>query len=106
MESRKSINTNENAKKWAIYGGLFGLGIGWGIGKLKSNYLNIVGLPHRGLITAHAVVGLVTGATAGSLTRSSIGFFGAKNNQHVCQSNIIIDKNKEPQHTKQASFKN
>lgn len=101
MKSRNSSN-----KKAAIYGGLFGLGIGWGIGNLKSNYLNMVGHPHRGLITEHAVVGLVAGATAGCLIRRGIGFFGTRKNQPICQPKILPNKNMDPERTKQASFKN
>lgn len=100
MESRKSGNTIENAKKGAVYGGLFGTGFGMGNGFAYEEFGKMRGVNTRGLVRNYSLAGLVIGASLGVLIRTGIGFFGTKNNQQVCQSNI-----KEPQNTNQASSK-
>jgi len=98
----KPRNSIENAKKGAIYSGLFGLGFGMGMGEANVEFWKMSGRNTRGLVTRYSAVGLVVSASAGAL----IGFFGAKDNQQICAPNIINDKCVEPLHTKQASFKN
>ena len=90
MESRKSSNTLEKAKKGAAYGGFFGSSLGLIAGLIEFHHRGYwwSGLNPKGVYTG---IGLVVGISAGTIIGTSLGLFGTKNKQLIGQSNKITD---------------